>query len=229
MDHLGISDISATYSGVNIAREDTHSQLHKRTEQGRTKGDVSEYILAFLFRTPVDLSDGLPADFGDVDGASPTLTLGILQALSNLNLGREYGGLDQEFALVGRVQEGHGRGIACKPIENQGGIHRGIRKADVEGGIAGEGVDQEFTTGVIFSGRDEIDVAVNWAVRSSDEKFGETGMFIPIFVKILSRVVREGDVDGDGGVPGLEYQELSGGEVSDDDVFIGRDFSALDV
>lgn len=188
---------------------------------------MPKHVLASLLRTPVNLSNDLPSSIGDIDRSSPALALGILHVLFNLDLWPEEGRLDQEVALVSRVEENQGGGVARKPVEMKGGVDGGLRKADMERSIAGESVDQEFTPRMVFSGGEEREVGVNWAVGSSDEKLGEIGKLISFVVGVLFRIVREGDVDGDGRVSGLEYQELGSGEVADDDVVVGPDFTTL--
>lgn len=123
---------------------------------------------------------------------------------------------------------GYSGGVARQPNEMKGRVHRGIRETNVEGGVASEGVDGEFATREVFGVSEEGDVTDCGAVRSFDEELGE-GSRLVLFVarKVLGGVILEGDVDGDGRVPGLENQKFSGGEVSDDGVILGPDVTTV--
>ena len=180
---------------------------------------MSERLLTLLFGTPINLSNNLSSNLGGVDRTGSALTLGVLQTFGDVKLGSEKSGLDQEIALVSGVQDSQSGGVARQPDETEDGVNWGIRKFNVERGVAGESVDGEFATRKVFSGRKEGDVAVDRAVRGFDEELGEiipfiAGSFLPGFIY-------EGDVDGDGRIPGLENQEFSGGEVSNDDIILG--------
>ena len=80
---------------------------------------------------------------------------------------------------------------------------------------------------MVLRSTEERHIAVNRAVRSSDKKVGEIWQFIPNEVEVLFGVIHEGDIDGDGSVPGLEYQEFGRSEVSNDDATIGPDPTAF--
>ena len=189
---------------------------------------MSERILALLLRTPVYLSNNLPSNFGDIDRTSPALALGILQALGDVDLGSEKSGLDQEVSLESGVHDSRSGGVGRQPNETKGRIDGGIREPDVERGIAGEGIDREFATRKVFSGGEEGDVTMDRAVRGLDEDLGEISKFIPFVTGLfLLGVVRKGDVDGDGSVPGFENQELSGGEVSNDGIILGSEMTTI--
>ena len=103
-------------------------------------------VLALLLRTPVNLANNLLSDLGDADRTSSALALGVLDILVDVNLRSEQGGLDQEVTLESRVQECHSGCVGRKPDETKDRINRGVRKVDVERGVAGESVDGEFTT-----------------------------------------------------------------------------------
>ena len=166
---------------------------------------MSKRILALLLGPPIDLSNNLPSDLGDIYRTSPALALGILHILGDVDLGPEKSGLDQEVTLESGVHDSHSGGVARQADETKDRINRGIREVDVEGGVAGEGVDREFATRVVFGGRDEGDVTVDRAVRSFDEDLGEISKFIHFVIGLfLLGIVCEGNVDGDGSVPGLE-------------------------
>jgi len=191
---------------------------------------VSEHILALIFGTPINLSNNLPSNLGDIYRTSPVLALGILHILGDVNLGPEKSGLDQEVSLESGVHDGHSGGVARQPKETKGGIHRGICETDVERGVARECVYQEFAAGVVFGVREEGDVSVNGTVRSFDEELGESSkiiLFVFVTRKVLDGVILEGDVDGDGRVPSLENQEFSGGEISDDGVILSPDVTTV--
>lgn len=55
---------------------------------------MPESILALLFGTPKDLSNNLVSNFGGFNRTSPALAFGILQTLSDVNLGSEKSRLD---------------------------------------------------------------------------------------------------------------------------------------
>jgi len=189
---------------------------------------VSKRVLTLLLGTPIDLPNNLPSNLGDIYRTSPALALGIFHILSDVNLGPEKSGLDQEVSLESGVHDGHSGGVARQPNEAKGRIHRGIRETDVERGVAGEGVDGEFAAREVFGVGEEGDVTVYGAVRGFDEELGETSKLISIIARqILGGVIRKGDVDGDGRVPGLENQEFSGGEVSNDDVVLGPEVTTV--
>lgn len=54
-------------------------------------------------------------------------------------------------------------------------------------------------------------------------------MFVTLVVRYTCGIVHKGSIDNDGGVLGLENQELCSSEISDDDIIFGLDFTALDV
>ena len=183
---------------------------------------MSKRVLAVLFGTPINLSNNLPSNLGDIYSTSPALTLGIFHILGDVNLGSEECGLDQEVSLESWVHDGHSGGVGGQPNETKGGINRGVRETDVERRVAGEGVDGEFSTREVFCGSEEGDITVDGTVRGFDEELGKISELISFVTRhFLAGVIREGDVDGDGRVPGFEDQEFGSGEVSNDDIILG--------
>ena len=180
---------------------------------------MSERILALL-RTPEDLSNNLPSSLGEIDRTSPAFALGVFQTLGDVKPGAEKTRLDQEVSLESWVQESNGGGVTRQPNEAKGRINGGIRKLNMERGVACESVDGEFAASMILGGSEEGDVTKDRAVRGFDEELGEISEFI-LFVIGLSRVVCESDVGSDGSVLGIEHQKLSGSEVTNDSVILG--------
>lgn len=187
---------------------------------------MSERILAILLRTPVNLSNNLISNLGGVDRTSPVLALGILQTLGDVNLGAEKSGLDQEVSLEGWVHDSNSGGIGRRPNELKGRINGRIREANMERGVASESVDGEFATSVVLGGGEEGDVTVDRAVRGFNKNLGEIGKRRVVVTGLL-RVVCESNVDSDRRVRGLEHQELSGGEVSNDGVVFGLQLATV--
>lgn len=196
-------------------------QPQSRAEQARTELGVSERILALLLGTPEDLSNDLLSNLGGIDRTSPAFALGVLHILGDVKLGAEKARLDQEVSLESWVHDSNSGGVARRSTESKGRVNRGIREVNVERGIAGEGVDEEYATGTLFSGSEERDVTVDRAVRSLDKELGE--------IRNFGRcgVICESDVDGDGRVLGLEHQEFTGGEVSDNNVILGSKLATV--
>ena len=207
--------VSSYATPARERREKKRLQPQSRAEQARTELGVSERILALLFGTPEDLSNNLLSNLGGIDRTSPAFALGVLHILGDVKLGAEKARLDQEVSLESRVHDSNSGGVARRPTEAKGRVNRGIREVNVERGVAGEGVDEEYATGTLLSGSEERDVTVDRAVRGLDKELGEISKFG------RCRVICESDVDGDGRVPGLEHQKLTGGEVSNDNVILG--------
>ena len=182
---------------------------------------MSKRILALLLGTPEDLSNDLLSNLGEVDRTSPAFALGVLYILGDVKLGAEKARLDQEVSLESWVHDSNSGGIACQPTEAKGRVNRGIREANVERGVAGEGVDEECATSTLLSGSEERDITVDRAVRSLDEELGGISKFG------RCGVICESDVDSDGRVLGLEHQKLTGGEISNDNVILGPKLAAV--
>jgi len=201
-------------------------QLQSRTEQGGTELGVSKCVLVLL-RTPVNLPNNLLSNLGGINCARPTLALGVLHILGDVNLRSKKSGLDQEVSLEGGVHDSHGRGVTRQPNEMKGRINRGICEANTKWGVAGESFNGEFATGKVFSGSKEGDVAVDRAVRGFDEELGD--IIIPFVIgRFLLRVIGEGYVDDNGRVAGLENQQFGGSEVSNDGVVLGPELTTVD-
>ena len=188
---------------------------------------MAKRILTLLLRTPEDLSNNLVSNLGGFDCTSPVFALGILQTLSDVNLGPEKGRLDQKVPLESGVHDSQGGGVGRQPNEAKGRINRGIREADMERRVVGEGVDEEFTAGVILGGGEEGYVAVNRAVRGFDEKLGEISKLILVAGTLLFGIVCESNIDSNGRIPGLEHQELSSSKISDDWAILGPEMTAV--
>ena len=185
-------------------------------------------ILALLLGSPIDLPNNLFSNLGEIDRSGSAFALGVLQILGDVNLGSKQSGLDQEVSLESGMHDSHGGGVARQPDETKSRINGSIREVDVKRGVPGERVDGEFPTRKVFGGSEEGDVTMDGAVRGLDEELGETSQLILVVTgRFLFGIIRKGDVDGDGRVPGLEDQELGSGEVSNDDIVLGPNVTAI--
>ena len=129
--------------------------------------------------------------------------------------------------MVSGVQGSQSGSVGRQPDETKDRINRGVREANVERGVASESVDGEFATRMVFGSSDKGNVTVDRAVRGFDQELGEIIPFVAGC--LLSGVICESDVDGNRRVLGLENQELSGGEVSDDDVVLGLKVATINI
>jgi len=128
--------------------------------------------------------------------------------------------------LVSRVQGSKSGSVASQPNEAKDGINGCVREVNVKRGVAGESVDRELAASMVLGGSDEGDVTVDRTVRGFDEDAGD---FSRVIITGLSGVVGESDVGSNGRVGGLENQELSGGEVSDDGAILSPKLTTLNV